>query len=448
MTRGQDKKIIKKRDPGIDFIRVIACLLVIGIHVDVMGTGDSSKFLIRLLFSDGVTLFFILSGFFFFKKSFSDMLRHTMTGIVIPGVIVMLISYQFAPFIRDEHSLLYCFTHINFDICMFVTDLLSWGGSIRESLAGHLWYIFTYLELVLAYPLLKPLYTYSVNRGSKIVDKDEITDEERGTFSEKAAEIPDSHCGKTVVLTANRETYNTQTGSMGLFSENLDKLYAGDKYCRYRWFIIGFIFLNQIVMDLNMTGLISLFPVQISPFMLYTTPAMLLMIGAEIGYLKHSMRESSGKIGILALTIWLMTFIARFFMQKLVFSYNQSQDFYFYWNCAFATVQSTAFVIGIMCLDLNENKVVNFIAGAGRYTFYIYLLHYGIYYMFYYRYEPDWSLGLIDMTGGYNTMTKELMHILIRLSTVFGLSLALSFIIAKCTERLKDQKRTKKKKHS
>ncbi len=390
MTRGRDKETIKKRDPGIDLIRVIACLLVIGIHVDVMGTGDNSKLLIRLLLSDGVTLFFILSGFFFFKKGFADTLKRTLRGIVFPGVLVMLLSYQFAPFIRHEQSAFYCLTHINFDICMFITDLLSWGGSIRENLAGHLWYIFTYLELVLAYPLLKPLYTYSVNNGNSNVDK--------------------------------------------------NMLYAGDKYCRYRWFIIGFIFINQIIMDLNMTGLISLFPVQISPFMLYTAPAMLLMIGAEIGHLKQLIKSKSRKIGIIALIVCVMTFIARFFMQKLVFSYNQSQDFYLYWNCAFATVQSTAFVVMIMCMDLRENRIVNFIARAGRYTFYIYLLHYGLYYMFYYRYEPDWSFGLIDMTGGYDTMAKELMHILVRVSTVFIMSLVLSFLIVKITEYLKRAK--------
>lgn len=398
MTREQAKdKLIKKRDPGIDFIRVIACLLVIGIHVDTMGTGDSSKLLIRLLFSDGVTLFFILSGFFFFKKGFKDTLKRTLTGIVLPGVIVMLLSFQFAPFIRDESSLLYCFTHINFDIRVFITDLFSWGGSIRESLAGHLWYIFTYLELVLAYPLLKPLYTY-----------------------------------------------NTQVHDKDAKARSIEKIYDGDRYYRYRWFIIGFIFINQIIMDLNMTGLISLLPVQISPFMLYTTPAMLLMIGAEIGYLKKIIKVSSWKVGVAALVICVVMFIARFFMQKLVFSYNQTQDFYLYWNCAFATVQSTAFVILVMCIDLKDNKIVNFIARAGKYTFYIYLLHYSVYYSFYYRDNPDWNFGLIDLTGGYNTMVKEFMHLFIRIPTVFLLSLLLSFIIVKIMKSADEQKRSLK----
>ncbi|ETP71026.1 putative acyltransferase [Lachnospiraceae bacterium JC7] len=149
----------KGRDAGIDLIRVVACLLVVGTHVDVMGTEDSSKLFIRLLFADGVTLFFILSGFFFFRKGFTESLKRALSSIVFPGIAVMLLSYQFSPFIRGEKTILYCLTHLNFDICAFLTDLFSWGGNIRESMAAHLWYIFTYLQLVLAYPLVKPLYS-------------------------------------------------------------------------------------------------------------------------------------------------------------------------------------------------------------------------------------------------------------------------------------------------
>ena len=149
----------KVRDPGIDLLRVIACLIVIGTHVDVMGTGDSTKLFIRLLLSDGVTLFFVISGFFFFKKGFKETLIRSLKSIVLPGIAVMFLTYLFAPFIRGEKSILQCVVTPEIDLCGFVTDVFSWGGGIRESLASHLWYIFTYLQLVLAYPLLKPLYT-------------------------------------------------------------------------------------------------------------------------------------------------------------------------------------------------------------------------------------------------------------------------------------------------
>ncbi len=427
MTGSTDNRTIKKRDPSIDLIRVIACLLVVGTHVDLMGTGDATKLLIRLVFADGVTLFFILSGFFFFKKGFKDTLKRTLTGIVLPGVIVMLLSYQFAPFIRDEQTLLYCLTHLNFDIPGFITDVLSWGGTIRESLAGHLWYIFTYLELVLAYPLLRPLYTKSVYKQARDVDKVDVC---------SRAQVCD---GKADGVKSGQINVDNEDVYDSKLKHITNKIYAGDTYYKYRWFIMIFIFINQIIMDLNMTGLISLWPVQISPFMLYTTPAMLLMIGAEIAVIKSRLDDQGGKAdahskiskAITALIICAVTFIARFFMQRLVFKYNQSQDFYLYWNCAFATIQSTSFVIFVLCMDLRSNKLVNFIARAGRYTFYIYLLHYGVYYAFYYRVEPDWCFGLIDLTGGYNTMAKELMHILIRVPTVFLLSLALSFAVMK-----------------
>ncbi|OON86437.1 hypothetical protein BXO88_07950 [Oribacterium sp. C9] len=372
------KKAKKKgRDAGLDLIRVVACLLVVGTHVDVMGTGDSTKLFIRLLFADGVTLFFILSGFFFFRKGFVETLKRALSSIVFPGIAVMLLSYQFSPFVRDEENIIYCFTHLNFDVCGFLTDLFSWGGNIRESMAAHLWYIFTYLQLVLAYPLLKPLYSENV-RGIDINEK--------------------------------------------------------DRFRKYRWFIIGFIFINQILMDLNMTGLISFSPVQISPFMLYTAPAMLLLTGAEIKDLKRYLDRPEAvqkrkQVRIISAAVLVIAFASRFFLQRQVFILNSSQDFYLYWNCAFATVQSTAFVIFILSFDYEKNKPVNFIARAGRYTFWIYLLHYGIYYFIFFRKGQDWSFGIIDMTNGYDTIWKEILHILIRVPTVFLLSLLASYVI-------------------
>lgn len=367
----------KVRDPGIDLLRVIACLIVIGTHVDVMGTGDSTKLFIRLLLSDGVTLFFVISGFFFFKKGFKETLKRSLTNIVLPGIEVMFLTYLFAPFIRGEKSVLQCFINPEIDLCGFITDVFSWGGGIRESLASHLWYIFTYLQLVLAYPLLKPLYT-----------KD-------------------------------------------------------DRYRKYRWFIMIFIFINQIIMDLNMTGLISLLPIQISPFMLYTTPAMLLMAGAELAMIMPGLKKSSKlkEVRIGAAVVLAVTLAIRFFVQKEVFRLNSTQDFYIYWNCAFATVESIAFIIFVLSFDFRDNKPVQTLARAGKYTFFIYLFHYGIYHLLFFRMGPDWSLGLIDLTNGYDTLPKEILHLLIRIPTVFVLSLAASVVIVRIGEILKSLKK-------
>ena len=426
MAEEIQKDIKKGRDAGIDLIRVVACLVVIVTHVDVMGTGDSTKLFLRLLFADGVTLFFILSGFFFFRKGFIITLKRALSSIVLPGILVMLMSYQFSPFIRGEKTLIYCFSHLNFDIYGFMTDLFSWGGNIRESMAAHLWYIFTYLQLVLAYPLLKPLYTKSVYSTDAGVDKgfsEKLKNDPSGERRDKQAVFQGGQRGE---VPKSSKRYNTV----------YNRVYRGDCFRKYRWFIIGFIFFNQILMDLNMTGLISFSPVQISPFMLYTAPAMLLMIGAEIKKLRDcfvtpEMAEIKKRIRLISLVVLIVTFASRFFLQQQVFILNSSQDFYLYWNCAFATVQSTAFVIFVLSFNYENNKPVNFIAGAGKYTFWIYLLHYGIYYTIFFRKGPDWSFGIIDLANGYDTLGKEVLHLLIRIPTVFLLSLLASYSIEK-----------------
>lgn len=434
-----EENIKRKRDVGIDLIRVIACILVVGTHVDVMGTGDSTKLFIRLLFSDGVTLFFILSGFFFFRKGFKDTLKRSLSSIILPGIVVMLLSYQFSSFIRNENTFLYCMTHLNFGVFHFLTDMFSWGGNIREAMAAHLWYIFTYLELVLAYPLLKPLYTKNMDSPDRNVDKALSHNQKEGALVYNTAEKAGSGCGQTDADKESHKTYNRQ--GEGIITK--------DRFRKYRWFIIAFIFINQIIMDLNMTGLIGFSPVQISPFMLYTAPAMLLMIGAEIGSLRVCLEKTEfsyrkKQLRITALVVLAVSFTLRFLLQKLVFSLNDTQDFFLYWNCAFATVQGTSFVIFILGFDYRNNKVASFIARAGRYTFWIYLLHYGIYYSIYFRKGPDWSLGLIDLTNGYDTISKELLHILIRVPTIFLLSLIASFLIEMIRSKLKNRAGNKK----
>ena len=57
-----------KRDPAVEFMRILACLMVIGIHTALYALVGSQWILSRVFFycivADGVAVFFMITGFF------------------------------------------------------------------------------------------------------------------------------------------------------------------------------------------------------------------------------------------------------------------------------------------------------------------------------------------------------------------------------------------------
>ncbi len=149
----------KARDIDIEKIRALACCIVIAVHVNDFAAGDpgdKSKILYRVLFGDGVALFFILAGCFLFQNaSFIRLLKKTFQRIVVPFLAVMLLSYTFYPWINQERLFFDCMGDAGGRWKELLVSLLNWshGGYHCE----HLWYIFTYVQVILLFPLLKPL---------------------------------------------------------------------------------------------------------------------------------------------------------------------------------------------------------------------------------------------------------------------------------------------------
>lgn len=80
------------RKASVELARLIACLLVIGVHVSlstvVNDTYDASRLLSACLVADGVAIFWLISGFFMFNtKSYWKLLKRTFKNIVIPMII-------------------------------------------------------------------------------------------------------------------------------------------------------------------------------------------------------------------------------------------------------------------------------------------------------------------------------------------------------------------------
>lgn len=135
---------MKKRDSTIELIRVIACLIVVTLHASSimpLAEHDISKEIMAVILSDGVAIFFVIAGFFMFKRqSFSIEVKKTVLNIFIPAMVVEILT-EF-------------FINKSFSIEELIRSILALSPTMNT---GYLWYIFTYLELVIFWPCLRML---------------------------------------------------------------------------------------------------------------------------------------------------------------------------------------------------------------------------------------------------------------------------------------------------
>lgn len=121
-----------KRNPSIELIRILACLIVIACHINFYLISDTDterlKTFYFCLFSDGVGIFWMITGCFLFSsKSLSALWKRTVSRILLPVIGL-------------------------FFVCFFLSS-----RQLPVKYFDHTWYIFVYLTVLAVYPLLKLL---------------------------------------------------------------------------------------------------------------------------------------------------------------------------------------------------------------------------------------------------------------------------------------------------
>lgn len=151
-----------KYDYRVQLMRILACFIVIGCHVRaepvINGGLDKELLLIHGFFDDGVAVFFLIMGFFLpsTKEPFWKSIGKTFCRILIPVLILKIGLQVLGSWIIHESSLLECLAHPALNL----TELLHYFVSLNFSAGNystHLWYITSYLNIVILLPLLKLL---------------------------------------------------------------------------------------------------------------------------------------------------------------------------------------------------------------------------------------------------------------------------------------------------
>jgi len=151
------EKIKAKRDIGVEFARLIGCLIVIGVHIkladNVAGDYNFFRLILSCILADGVAVFWMISGCFLFRtKSYPKLLLRTVKTILVPLLILSALLLMFADFLFDGASLSESLPSFS-KILGTVKGMLSLKPTVSGS--GHLWYCYAYILLMLIFPILK-----------------------------------------------------------------------------------------------------------------------------------------------------------------------------------------------------------------------------------------------------------------------------------------------------
>ena len=159
----------EKLDMNVSLMRIIACLIVIGCHVRISPIiGDSINKPILYLhdfFDDGVAIFFCIVGFFLYNnKSYKNLWKKAVKNILIPAFLLTMISILLSKFIEGA-SLLNSIKDSELNFGVLLRDFVSIDLK-NHNFTGHLWYITSYFELIIFFPVTK-LIINEYEKGNK-----------------------------------------------------------------------------------------------------------------------------------------------------------------------------------------------------------------------------------------------------------------------------------------
>lgn len=152
-----------KRECDIELARILASMIVVGVHVClpqiVNNQPDPGRTFISCFLADGVAVFWLITGCFLFQNtSYVKLIKRTGKHIVIPMAVLSVFIFYFGDFLQRGTSLTESVMHPLSDYKEVVKSLFMWTNPVGD--LGHLWYLYVYILVILIFPVLKSFVTY------------------------------------------------------------------------------------------------------------------------------------------------------------------------------------------------------------------------------------------------------------------------------------------------
>ena len=161
-----------KRNVKVEIIRLIACMAVIWYHVRELPWKSNGELSETAVFFESlcticVMTFFLITGFFIYNKKgniFSDwlsLIKKFLTQVFVPFLFVVIFTIIFHDFLISKDTFIGCilkFSIVNIFTSLY--DMLRYFTVIYlPGTAAHLWYVFSYAIIIIAYPITRFVLT-------------------------------------------------------------------------------------------------------------------------------------------------------------------------------------------------------------------------------------------------------------------------------------------------
>lgn len=151
----------REKDGAVEALRLFACFTIVFVHTmteaDVFYHASYHLFnrFLRILFLNGVGIFMLITGMFIFNnQSWKKLIINTIRKILIPSALIMIVTFYFREFLCIEGTTLKeSMTHSIGEYVGVARDILSFKPGVAG--VAHLWYVFSYVQLIILFPLLK-----------------------------------------------------------------------------------------------------------------------------------------------------------------------------------------------------------------------------------------------------------------------------------------------------
>lgn len=301
------------RDIGVELLRIIACIIVIGTHVKLTDLPtslpgheiDISRTIIGGFLGEGVTVFFFIMGFYLFKgTSFKKRLAGTIKSIIVPAFIYVVTAQLLSLWITGTTGLADSITHADFAINTF-SGIFSWNAAAIPW-GNHLWYLFTYVQIILWFPVLSLF------------------------------------CAQNQKANTIRRYLLAMAGIATILSD-----------------------IQQIIhFDWGYTTWYSILP----------NAVFIVLLGYEIFQVRTQCLGNK-KILVAGLLLYLIIHFILSYFQILLYKRDYTTGHVFSWDSSFAILGATGLTLFSFSINFRSNFAKKTITYLGANTFYIYLIH-------------------------------------------------------------------------
>ena len=171
-----------KRNIKIEIIRIIACIAVIWYHIRELpfktnGEISETAIFFECLCTICVMSFFLITGFFIYNKKnkiltdWIDLIKKYIIQIFIPFIFVAIFTIIFHEYLISRATFMECIQNASIQNIFYILfmSIRTFSVDPLTGTAAHLWYVYSYGLIIIAYPITRFILTKCPKYVSYIV---------------------------------------------------------------------------------------------------------------------------------------------------------------------------------------------------------------------------------------------------------------------------------------